>query len=104
MNDYIPCLDALCLVPRPHYSARPMRFGSRGPIENVTDRPPRIRHRNELTERDWENAVQGLGKDALIKETFPTRSKSQRSKKKEKKKKKHGDRDGIMYYVKGMQN
>ena len=23
---------------------------------------PRIRHRNELTERDWENAVQGLGK------------------------------------------
>ena len=26
------------------------------------DRSPRIRHRNELTERDWENAVQGLGK------------------------------------------
>ena len=25
-------------------------------------RSPRIRHRNELTERDWENAVQGLGK------------------------------------------
>ena len=23
---------------------------------------PRIRHRNELTEMDWENAVQGLGK------------------------------------------
>ena len=23
----------------------------------------RIRHRNELTERDWENAVQGLGKE-----------------------------------------
>ena len=23
---------------------------------------PRIRHRNELTERDWENAIQGLGK------------------------------------------
>ena len=23
-----------CLVPRPHYSARPKRFGSRGPIEN----------------------------------------------------------------------
>ena len=21
-----------------------------------------LRHRNELTERDWENAVQGLGK------------------------------------------
>ena len=52
-----------CLVPRPHYSARPKRFGSRGPIENVIpDRSPRIRHRNELTERDWENAVQELGK------------------------------------------
>ena len=52
-----------CLVPRPHYSARPKRFGSRGPIENVfPDRWSRIRHRNELTERDWENAVQGLGK------------------------------------------
>ena len=25
-------------------------------------RSPRIRHRNELTERDWENAVQGLDK------------------------------------------
>ena len=53
-----------CLVPRPHYSAQPKRFGSRGPIENVRtfpDRSPRIRHRNELTERDWENAVQGLG-------------------------------------------
>ena len=29
------------------------------------DRSPRIRHRNELTERDWENAVQGLGKVAV---------------------------------------
>ena len=29
-------------------------------------RLPRIRHRNELTEMDWENAVQGLGK------LFPT--------------------------------
>ena len=50
-----------CLVPRPHYSTRPKRFGSRGPI-----RSPRIRHRNELTERDWENAVQGLGKSFSI--------------------------------------
>ena len=25
-------------------------------------RSPRMRHRNELTESDWENAVQGLGK------------------------------------------
>ena len=29
------------------------------------DRSPQIRHRNELTERDWENAVQGLGKDRM---------------------------------------
>ena len=25
------------------------------------NRSPRIRHRNEVTERDWENAVQGPG-------------------------------------------
>ena len=29
-------------------------------------RSPRIRHRNELTERDWENAVQGLGKSSQL--------------------------------------
>ena len=55
-----------CLVPRPHFSSRPKRFGSRGPCENVRAFParsPRIRHRNELTEKDWENAVQGLGKN-----------------------------------------
>ena len=27
--------DQNCLVSRPHYSAWPKRFGSRGPIENV---------------------------------------------------------------------
>ena len=43
-----------CLVPRPQFFARPKRFGSRGPSENV----PRIRLRSELSERDWENAVQ----------------------------------------------
>ena len=55
-----------CLVARPHFSSRPKRFGSRGPCENVRAFParsPRIRHRNELTEKDWENAVQGLGKN-----------------------------------------
>ena len=31
-------LGDYCLVPRPHYSARPKRFGSRGPIENVRPR------------------------------------------------------------------
>ena len=27
--------NQFCLVPRPHYSARPVRFGSRGPKEEV---------------------------------------------------------------------
>ena len=52
-----------CLVPMSHYSERPKHFGSRGPGENVKmfpARSPRIRHRSELTERDWENGVQGL--------------------------------------------
>ena len=52
---------SLCLVPRPHYPARPKRFESHGSSENVfRARPPRIRHRSELAERGWENAVQGL--------------------------------------------
>lgn len=58
--------DDSCLVPRPHYSAGPKRFGSRDPGENVSSPPPRsprIRHRKVLTEGHWENAVQGLGKD-----------------------------------------
>ena len=52
---------SFCLVPRPHYPARPKRFESRGPSENVfCAHSPRIRHRSELTESAWENAVQGL--------------------------------------------
>ena len=53
-----------CLVPRPHYYARPMRFGSRGPRKFLRPSPgrsSRIRHRNALTERAREDAVQGLG-------------------------------------------
>ena len=50
---------SICLVPRPHYSARPMRFGSCGPREFLTSR---IRHRYALTQKAWEDAVQGLGK------------------------------------------
>ena len=48
-----------CPVPKPHYSARPKRFGSRGPSKNV-----RLGYvtENELTDKDWKNAVQGLGK------------------------------------------
>ena len=57
---------SLCLVPRPHFSSRPKRFGSCGPCENVFPaRSPRISHRSELTDRDWENAEQGLGKVPL---------------------------------------
>ena len=44
-----------CFVPRPRYCARPMRFASRG-------RSSRIRHRNALTKKAWEDAVQGLNK------------------------------------------
>ena len=46
-----------CLVRRPHYSARLMRFGSRGPSEFSSQ----IRHPITLTEKAWEDAVQGLG-------------------------------------------
>ena len=42
-----------CLVRRPHYSARLMSFGSRGPSESFSQ----IRHRNPLTEIAWEDAV-----------------------------------------------
>ena len=49
-----------CLVPRPHYYARPMRFGSRGPRKFLMASPgrsSRIRHRNALTERAWKDTV-----------------------------------------------
>ena len=46
-----------CLVHRPHYSARLIRFGSRGPSEFFSQ----IRHRNALTEIAWEDVEQGLG-------------------------------------------
>ena len=45
-----------------------MRFGSRAASEDVMFpvRSPRIRPRVKLTERDWENAVEGIGKEMLI--------------------------------------
>ena len=45
-----------------------MRFGSRGASEDVMFpvRSPRIRPRVKLTERDWENAVEGIGNEMLI--------------------------------------
>ena len=54
-NSWLPCL-----VPRPHYYARPMRFGSRGPRKFLRPSPgrsSRIRHRHALTERAWKDAV-----------------------------------------------
>ena len=47
----------ICLVPRPHYYASVIRFGSRGP-----GRSSEIRHRNQLTAKALEKAVQELGK------------------------------------------
>ena len=46
-----------CLVHRPHYSARLMRFGSRGPSECFSQ----IRHWTVLTEIAWDDAEQELG-------------------------------------------
>ena len=42
-------LSDFCLVPRPHFSSRPKRFGSRGPCDR----------------EGLGNAVQGLGKSDL---------------------------------------
>ena len=46
-----------CLVQRPHYSARLMRFGSPGPSECFSQ----IRHWTVLTEIVWEDAEHELG-------------------------------------------
>ena len=46
-----------CLVCRPHYSSRQMRFGSRVRAFFFS----RIRHQNTLNEISWEDDVQGLG-------------------------------------------
>ena len=55
-----------CLVPRPHYSARPKRFGSRGSGEEDVSRPfVSDTTPSELTEKARENAVRGLGKEKI---------------------------------------
>ena len=46
----------ICLVPRPHFSSRPKRFGSRGPCENVSrpfasDTSPKRIDQEELGKR-----------------------------------------------------
>ena len=48
-----------CLVHRPHYSARLIRFGSRGPSE--CEIFSQMRYRNAFTEIAWAVAEQGLG-------------------------------------------
>ena len=49
--------ERFCLVPRPHISSRPKRFGSRGPCENVRRSPPvRLGY---VTETNW---PRGTGK------------------------------------------
>ena len=63
---FTPIVVFPCTVPRPHYSARKIRIGSRR--SEFSGRSPRIRHRSELTEKAWENGIQGLGK------VFPTTS------------------------------
>ena len=47
----------VCLVRKPHYSARQMRFGSRVRAIFFSQ----IRHRNALTKIAWEDDVQALG-------------------------------------------
>ena len=64
-------MTTTCLVPRPHYYALPMRFGSRGPRKFLSPgRSSRIRHRNALTERAWKDAVQGLGKTTTMRRNW----------------------------------
>ena len=55
-------LTELLPSPRPHYSARPTRFGSRGPSENVPVRLGYVTEVNWPRGETWENAVQARGK------------------------------------------
>ena len=52
-------LCAACLVPKPHYCVRPMRFGSRNQSESP-GHSSLIRHRNALTEKASVDALLGL--------------------------------------------
>ena len=54
-----PIRSCLCQVPKPHYSARPKRLGSRTQAKSQNDcfPPVRLGYVTEVnfTERDWEN-------------------------------------------------
>ena len=57
-----------CLVPGTHYSARTLRFGSRGPSEEVRRFPTirlMIRHRSELTEKAWKKPYRNQARQIL---------------------------------------
>ena len=51
VNNWSGCEEKArpCLVPRPHYYARPMRFGSRGPRKFLRPRQTRTRETLCLT-------------------------------------------------------
>ena len=66
---YKPCITLvfsnarrvfICLVPGPQYYASVICFGSSGPGRK--SRSIEIRHRNQLTAKAWEKAVQELGR------------------------------------------
>ena len=62
LTSQFPSLDLSCLVPRPHYSAQPMRFGSRGPrgfcrLGYVTEMRW-LRRPGKLPYRDWAKKFQ----------------------------------------------
>ena len=68
-EDVFVVRGGLCLVPRPHYYARPMRFGSRGPRKFSS---PRQTRRSETFCLTWGGAF-GIGRavnnfSALIKD------------------------------------
>ena len=53
-------LQQYCVVPRPHFSSRPKRFGSRGPCENV-----RPRQESSKVRQKWDNSVAMVNKTSV---------------------------------------
>ena len=49
-----------CLVPRPHFSSRPKRFGSRGPCENV-----RPRQKSSKVRQKWDSSMAMVNKTSV---------------------------------------
>ena len=55
-----------CLVPRPHYSVRPKRFGSRGPSKNASFPPVRLGASPRWIDREGLQYIQGIGKKRWV--------------------------------------